>query len=126
MRPQREFARHYQPHDNDCRAKVFETFEGGSMVTAVKVFRRPVKLWLTSADGGALATLTVTPREGGGVDLALDADRTKSFTLQGLEFERVDFELVGRAEAASSFAGAERRPLDPGALAAEETAPTEV
>ena len=122
MRPARQLPGTRPRYENDLRAKVFDTFTGGFMVTGVKVYRRPVKLWLASADGGALATLTLTPLADGSYRFELLADDGKTFDMQGLGFETAGFTIRPRPAAAGPLAEADGRSLDLGAITTEEAA----
>lgn len=124
MRPRRHFGAHSRRRDDsDLSATTFETFEGGVTVTGVKVFSHPIRLWIMSVDEGALATVTITPRRHGGFDVKLEADRTKSFDVQGLAFESAEIGVSARLDAPAPGFEAAQRALDVGALAVEEAAP---
>src|SRR5215207_7490756 len=91
MRPQHRTPFDSRQRENEFAAKTFDTYEGGETVTCVRVFARPVKLWVNSARDGALVMVTITPRRDGGYDLELAADRSKVLDLQGLPFDNVQF-----------------------------------
>jgi hypothetical protein len=109
-------------YDNDHRARVFDTFEGGEMVTGVKLTRRwPATLWVVGPDGG-LCTLKFAPRSGGGYDVRLTAAPSAIFDMQGLHFDVVPFSVVTGRAPAPPLAEVESRALDLKEITVDEAA----